>query len=194
MNAAAAGRPAGMLGGAGAAAPSGGANAGSGAAGSGSGISPDDIAMLRQVCVDEINMYRAMLPSLKPLKRATAAQETCSDSGAQMDGDSGEAHGSARAGLCTKVGLGSEDTCPGWGVGGFSGNATITDALKQCLKQMWAEGEPPVSRAMCVQDLSGCFEKYGHYLNMSDSGVSSVACSFYKMKNGEYWMNQDFTY
>ena len=120
--------------------------------------------MLRQTCVDEINMYRAMLPSLKVLKRATAAQEMCSDKGAQMDGDSGDAHGSARAGLCTSTGLGSEDTCPGWGTGGFSGNATVADALKSCLKSMWGEGEPPVSRAMCVQDYAGCFEKYGHYL------------------------------
>jgi hypothetical protein len=164
-----------------------------GAGGSGNpDFTDEQLAMLRQTCVDEINMYRAMLPSLKPLKRATTAQEMCSDKGAQMDGDSGQAHGSARAGLCTSTGLGSEDTCPGWGTGGFSGNATVADALKSCLKSMWGEGEPPVSRAMCVQDYAGCFEKYGHYLNMSDPGVGSVACSFYHMKNGQWWMNQDF--
>jgi hypothetical protein len=164
-----------------------------GAGGSGNpDFTEEQLAMLRQTCVDEINMYRATLPSLKVLKRASVAQEMCSDKGAQMDGDSGQAHGSARAGLCTATGLGSEDTCPGWGVGGFSGNASVADALKGCLKAMWAEGEPPVSRAMCVQDYAGCFEKYGHYLNMSDPGVGSVACSFYHMKNGQWWMNQDF--
>jgi hypothetical protein len=60
--------------------------------------------------------------------------------------------------------------------------------------QMWAEGEPSVGRAACEQDLSGCFEMHGHYLNMSDPGPTAVACSFYKMKSGMYWMNQDFTY
>jgi hypothetical protein len=148
--------------------------------------------MLRQTCVDEINMYRAMLPNLKPLKRASAAQEMCSDQGAQMDGDSMMAHGAFKAGLCARQGFNSEDSCPGWGVGGFSGNKTIADALKGCLKGMWAEGEPPVSRAMCMQDLSGCYQKHGHYLNMSDSGIGVASCAFYKMKSGQYWMNQDF--
>jgi hypothetical protein len=167
------------------------------AAGSGStdtGVDPAELEMLRQTCVDEINRYRAMLPSIKPLKRGTPDQEACSDKGAQMDGDSGQAHGSARAGLCRSVGLSAEDTCPGWGVGGFSGNATLADALKSCLKAMWDEGEPPVSRQMCVQDYQGCFLKYGHYLNMSDPSLGSVVCSFYKMKNGSYWMNQDFSF
>jgi hypothetical protein len=169
----------------------GGAAGAAGAAGSASGLSMSELDMLRQTCVDEINMYRATL-SLTPLKRATAAQEMCSDTGAQMDGDSGMAHGSARAGLCRSVGLGAEDTCPGWGVGGFSGNATVADALKACLKSMWGEGMPPVSREMCIMDSSGCFQKYGHYLNMSDPNSGSVACSFYHMKTGEWWMNQDF--
>lgn len=172
-------------------AAAGGSASGSAGAGAGTGVPADQLEMLRQTCVDEINMYRATLTSamLKPLKRASAAQEMCSDQGAQMDGDSMQAHGSAKAGLCTKVGLYSEDTCPGWGVGGFSGNATIADALKSCLKSMWAEGEPPGGRAMCTGD---CFQKYGHYLNMSDPNVGSVACSFYKMTSGMYWMNQDF--
>jgi hypothetical protein len=177
------------------AAAGGSASAGSAGAGAGNtGVPADELEMLRQTCVDEINMYRATLTAnmLKPLKRASAAQEMCSDMGAQMDGDSMQAHGSAKAGLCQKVGLYSEDTCPGWGVGGFSGNATIADALKGCLKSMWEEGEPPVSRAECQQDYQNCFLKYGHYLNMSDPNVGSVACSFYKMKSGQYWMNQDF--
>jgi hypothetical protein len=150
--------------------------------------------MLRQTCVDEINMYRATLTGVKALKRATPDQEACSDKGAKADGDSMQAHGSARAGLCRSVGLGAEDTCPGWGVGGFSGNATLADALKSCLKAMWAEGEPPNGRDACTQDINGCFQQHGHYLNMSDPGQSAVACSFYKMSSGSYWMNQDFSY
>jgi hypothetical protein len=169
--------------------------AGSGASGENlAGVSAAELDMLRQTCVDEINMYRATLTTMKlnALKRATPDQEACSDKGAQMDGDSGMAHGSARAGLCRSVGLGAEDTCPGWGVGGRTGNATLADALKGCLKSMWAEGEPPVSRAECTQDINGCFQQHGHYLNMSGT-AAAVACSFYKMNTGQYWMNQDFS-
>lgn len=154
-------------------------------------IPDEDIDALRQLCVDYINMYRATL-GLMPMRRASPEQEECSDRGAQMDGDSGRAHGSAAAGLCRSVGLGGENTCPGWRVGGFSGNATLADALTNCLDAMWDEGEPPVSRQECQADYQGCFLKHGHYLNMSDPNNRVVACSFYKMASGAYWMNQDF--
>ena len=158
-----------------------------------SGIPDADLNTLRQACVDEINMYRATLTmaNLKPMKRASPAQEACSDKGAQMDGDSGQAHGAARAGVCRSVGLFAENTCPGWPVGGFGGG-TLTDSMKKCLSSMWAEGEPPVSRADCQKDYQGCFLKYGHYLNMSDPANLVASCAFYKMKDGKYWMNQDF--
>ncbi|MET0387738.1 MAG: hypothetical protein ABW321_17335 [Polyangiales bacterium] len=191
MGAAAGGSaPAPAAGGSAAAAPSG----GSAAPGTNvTGVPDAELEMLRQVCVDEINMYRATLPEkmLAPLKRATPEQEECSDRGAQMDGDSKMAHGAARAGLCRGVGLGAQNTCPGWGVGGRSGNGTVADALKGCLRAMWDEGEPPVSREMCQQDYQGCFLAHGHYLNMSGN-AGAVACSFYKMSDGKYWMNQDF--
>lgn len=163
------------------------------------GVPEAELSMLRDLCVSEINMYRATLTDrmLKPITRATPEQEECSEKGAKMDGDTNSAHGAARAGLCSSLGLSSENTCPGYpvGAGGFGGgSATIADALKFCLKQMWAEGEPPVSRAECQQDYQGCFLKHGHYLNMSDPNIATVACSFYKMMDGRsYWMNQDFT-
>jgi hypothetical protein len=145
-----------------------------------------DLESLRQLCVDEVNMYRAML-SLPPLARL-ADQEACSDEGAKLDGDTGKAHGSA--GKCK--GLGGQNTCPGWGVGPRTGNATVADALKRCLKQMWDEAEPPVSRMECQADYEGCFLKHGHYLNMSDTRYKKIACGFYQMSNGKYWMNQNF--
>jgi len=154
-----------------------------GTAGSGS----PDLEMLRQLCVDTINMYR-MMAGVPALKRGTAAQEMCSDKGAMSDGTTMQAH--ASAGSCP--GLGGQNTCPGWGVGGFSGNATVADALTKCLMQMWGEGMPPVSRQMCIADYQGCFLKYGHYLNMSDPSYSVVSCGFFKMSNGSWWMNQDF--
>jgi hypothetical protein len=144
-----------------------------------------EIEMVRQVCVDTINMYRST-KMLAPLMRAAPETEMCSDSGAMKDGDSGQAHGSAFS--CR--GTSAQNTCPGYPVGGF-GAKTLADALKQCLAQMWAEGEPPVSRAECQKDYQGCFLKYGHYLNMT-TNFKAVSCGFYKMKSGSWWMNQDF--
>jgi hypothetical protein len=170
-----------MAAGSGAPMPAAGSNAGTGGAAAGG---DPMLEMARQVCLDTINMYRAtkMLP---PLMRMTA-QESCSDAGAKKDGDSGTAHGSA---FSCKGSYG-QNTCPGYPVGGF-GAATLSDALKQCLQQMWAEGEPPVSREQCQMDTTGCFEMHGHYLNMTQN-FKGVSCGFYKMKNGNWWMNQDF--
>lgn len=162
-----------------------------------SGVPEAELAMLRELCVEEINRYRATLTDkmLTPLKRATSEQEECSQRAAKQDGDSRQAHGAFRAGLCNATGLSAQNTCPGYPVGGFGGGATIADALKTCLAQMWAEGEPPVSRQECQQDYQGCFLAHGHYLNMSDPSFGSVSCSFYKMSDGRsYWMNQDFAF
>lgn len=148
--------------------------------------SNDTFNELRQVCVDYINEYRATL-NLPALKRATPEQEICSDSGAKKDGDSRRAHSSA--GSC---GLGAQNTCPGWDVGGWSGNATVEDALKSCLDMMWAEGPPPVPVRECMSDMFGCFQKHGHYINMTSAQSSVVSCGFYQMQNGSWWMNQDF--
>jgi hypothetical protein len=166
------------------------AGSGGGSAGSG-GASSDQIEAARQVCVDEINRYRAMV-MVPALMRGTAAQETCSDTGAKKDGDSGVGHSSASD--CASLKLpGQQDSCPGWPVGGRGGSATVADALKKCLAQMWAEGAPPQGRTACIQDRTGCFEKYGHYLNMSDPTPKVVACGFYEMKDGvSWWMNQNF--
>jgi hypothetical protein len=167
-----------------------GAAAGSTAGGAGATVSADQLEAVRQVCVDEINRYRAMV-MVPALMRGSPEQEACSDTGAKKDGDSKVAHGSARD--CSSLRLaGQQDTCPGWAVGGRSGNATLADALKKCLASMWAEGEPPQGRQACIQDSSGCFQTYGHYLNMSDPAPKVVACGFYQMSNGSWWMNQNF--
>jgi hypothetical protein len=146
-----------------------------------------DVDALRKTCLDTINMYRAM-KNVAPLTLAAASVETCSDMGAQSDATAGVAHGSA--GKCP--GMGAQDTCPGWPPKQYGG---AQGALTNCLMSMWNEGEPPEGRDKCLMEyFSGdiaCFEKYGHYLNMSDPGNSVVSCGFYVMPNGNLWMNQD---
>lgn len=144
----------------------------------------DEFAAERQACVDTINMYRATL-MLAPLKRGTPEQEACSDAGAKKDGDANAAHSSA--GSCK--GLGGQNTCPGYPV---RAGSTLTATLNGCLQQMWAEGMPPTPVNECIRDSSGCFQKYGHWINMSMTTYGTVACGFYKMSNGRYWMNQNF--
>jgi hypothetical protein len=160
---------------------------GSGGSGGSGPVTPDDRDALRQQCVDYINMYRATLGKA-PLARATPAQEACSDMGAKKDADSGQAHSSA--GDCD--GLGGQNTCPGWGVGGFSGNATLADAMTGCLDSMWDEGPPPKPDNECIADYQGCFLLHGHWMNMSNDMYSVVSCGFYEMPDGKWWMNQDF--
>jgi hypothetical protein len=166
-----------------------------------SGIAPEELEMLRQVCVDEINMYRATL-MLPPLVRPTPQHELCSDQGAQKDGIAKMAHGSAGSGNpCASAGMRgfpgfqAQNTCPGWPVGARGAAATIADALKGCLKQMWAEGEPAEGTDKCLADYfdgnTECFLAHGHYINMKGSS-KKVSCGFYDMGKSTFWMNQDF--
>lgn len=163
-----------------------------------SGIAPSELAQLRQVCVDEINRYRATL-SLPPIGKASEQQELCSDEGARKDGMSKSAHSSAGMNNpCVargiRPGFRAQNTCPGWPVG-RRGAATIADALKGCLKQMWDEGEPPGGTEKCVADYragnTACFLAHGHYINMKGNS-KGVSCGFFDMGMNTYWMNQDF--
>lgn len=157
-----------------------------GASGGGTSDAGNSLDALRQFCVDYINMYRTMR-GLDPLARAGEEQEHCSDRGAQMDAESGQAHGSA--GSCPGL-SGGQNTCPEVRVGGLYG--TLQESLTQCIDEMWAEGQPPVPRNQCIQDSQGCLLEHGHYLNMTDSRYNVVSCGFYEKPDGSYWINQDF--
>lgn len=129
------------------------------------GEGPEDaFASLRDDCVDRINAFRAT-ESLPPLARWTDA-ESCSDDQADLDSNGGGPHGNF--GMCEEF---AQNTCPGW---------PSTDAVIQgCLQAMWDEGpgEP--------------FSEHGHYINMSSSTYTQVACGFYEDENG-VWASQNF--
>lgn len=156
---------------------------------------PDMYAELRQICVDTINMHRATL-NLAPLARASTMQESCSDEGARTDGMMNAAHYSARnrSAACKSAGLGAQNTCPNWKFGPRTGNATLADALKRCLQQMWNEGMPPIPVADCIKDQAqgGCFLTHGHWINMTSTSAKVASCGFADLGNSTFWMNQDF--
>jgi len=79
-----------------------------------------------QLCVDEINRYRATL-GLYPLERATE-REPCADGQIRDDAQSGHWHGSF--GACKE---GAQNECN-------SSPTNQADFIKGCLKGMWGEG------------------------------------------------------
>ncbi len=119
-----------------------------------------------QLCVDTINQYRATL-GLKPYGR-WGANETCADGPAKSDSASGTPHGAF--GQCTEM---AQNECPGW-------PGPPEQMITQCLAMMWAEGP------------GADFATHGHYINMSSTSYTEVACGFYTLPDGSVWAVQDF--
>jgi hypothetical protein len=125
--------------------------------------SPDDAAS--HACVDHINQLRATL-SLPAYARWTDG-EACASQEAQMDSASGKAH--SVFGMC---GEHAQDECPGW-------PGPPASMIAPCLDMMWAEGP-------------GTGSAHGHYINMSSTMYSMVACGFFTLPGGTVWAAQNF--
>jgi hypothetical protein len=129
--------------------------------------SGDPLAAARALCLQIINQDRASLnPPSPPLTEATD-QESCVDQQAQKDFEANTAH--SAFGQCSEW---AQNECPGWG-------GPPTKVMTDCLKAMWDEGPPPSG-----QD--------NHWLNMSNSQYTKVACGFYQTPSGDWWATQDF--
>ncbi|WP_437675076.1 hypothetical protein [Sorangium sp. So ce131] len=156
------GSPAGGTGGAGG--DDNGSGSGAGGAGGTSGTGgPTSVA---ELCVDTINRHRATL-GLPPLGRWVEA-ESCSDRESESDGNTGQAHGAF--GACDER---AQNECPGWG-------GPAESMIVPCLQLMWDEGPG--------ED----FEKHGHYINMSSTSYTEVACGFHTFADGSVWAVQNF--
>jgi len=144
---------------------------GSNASGGGNGTANGALDP-HQACVDRINELRATL-NLPALARWTEA-EACSNQQSADDHQGGGAHGGF--GRCEEFG---QNTCPGW--------PGIDAVIGGCLDSMWAEGPPPTDT--CDGD---CFQAHGHYLNMTSTQFTKVACGFHDDGQGDVWSNQNF--
>ena len=131
-----------------------------------SGASGDANAPLRAHCVDKINAYRATLGL--PAYAAWSEQGTCSDQSAASDANTGTAHGAF--GKCTEM---AQNECPGW-------PGPPETMIDNCLQMMWDEG-PGTD-----------FAKHGHYINMSSTTYTKVACGFAQAADGKWWSVQNF--
>jgi Cysteine-rich secretory protein family len=143
----------------------GGGRAGTGG-GAGTSVDGGTAGSVEQLCVDTINMYRATL-GLAPYARWTA-EETCADGQAQSDSQTGTAHGAF--GKCSEF---AQNECSGW-------PNPPDKAITGCLQAMWNEGP------------GADFNTHGHYINMSSTKYTQVACGFYTTSAGKIWAVQDF--
>lgn len=126
---------------------------------------PASTGDVHQDCVDRINQFRWECQCLPPLARWMDA-ETCTNEQSADDQATNSPHGNFPA-----CGENTQNTCPNWG----SEDQIITG----CLQAMWDEGpgEP--------------FSEHGHYINMSSTQYSKVACGFSTSNQG-VWSNQNF--
>ena len=121
-------------------------------------------------CVARINQLRWECQCLPPLQRWSEG-ESCADEHAEYD-STRNPHDGFRDGVCTEGGSGQNE-CPGW--------PSIDSTINGCLQAMWNEGpgEP--------------FIDHGHYINMTNTSFSKVACGFHTTSNGDVWAVQNFS-
>ena len=123
-------------------------------------------------CVARINGFRAGL-GLPALQRWKGA-EACANDSSRDDARASAPHGSF--GACGEF---AQNTCPGW--------PDMEGVIQGCLQAMWDEGEPPPGPCD-----GACFQAHGHYLNMSSTAYTEVACGFHTGADGSVWSNQNF--
>lgn len=137
---------------------------------------PPSTGDAHQDCVDRINQFRERCACLSPLERWVEGED-CADEMAKYDSGGTEAHAAFGDGICD--GGSAQNECPGW--------HSEAQVVGVCLQKMWDEGPPPVT------DCSGsCFQKYGHFLNMTNQRLTKVACGFYETPEGQFWSVQNF--
>jgi uncharacterized protein YkwD len=116
-------------------------------------------------CVAQINAYRETL-GLTPYARWSEG-EACASKQARQDATSGDFHGSFRQ--CDEM---AQNECLGSG--------PIESMLDTCLQDMWNEGPGEDYKA------------HGHYLAMSSTDYTEVACGYFVKSSGEVWSVQNF--
>jgi hypothetical protein len=159
---------------------------------------PASTGDMRQDCVNRINQFRTQCACLPPLQRWTAG-EACADMEAQYDSQQMSAHagfiqtqtacsqqGSMWASCCSTGSFpqplaNAQDECPN-----YPSSAVV---ISTCLQQMWNEGPPPNGVQACISD-NACFQMHGHFINMTSTQSTKVACGF--SMSGMLWSTQNF--
>ncbi|HEX4336812.1 MAG TPA: CAP domain-containing protein [Polyangiaceae bacterium] len=128
-------------------------------------------------CVARVNQFRACV-CLPPLQRWTDG-EACASQDASYDAQNQSmgAHAGFKNKICAAGN--AQDECPGW--------KSDDQVISGCLQQMFNEGPPPT--ATCD---GTCYEQHGHYINMTNTRYTMVACGYYTGSDGKVWAVQNF--
>ena len=131
---------------------------------------------LHQDCVARINQFRTQCACLPALSRSMDG-EACADQMAEYDAAKNMAHAGYEDKICQPSG--AQNSCPG-----YSSNNQV---ISLCMQQMWDEGPPPSNPCN-----GACFQEYGHFINMTTTSSTKVACGFYTTTAGKVWAVQNF--
>lgn len=150
-------------------------------------MSDDGFSEARTACINEINRLRAM-QSLSPYAIVNDPTiNACVDMQATSDETNGTPHGAWMAAEGSACDGNGQDECEGYGVD--------ASGIVSCLDAMWDEQNKPECSGCvgCMQFGGACancdFSSCGHYVNMSSTFFTKVACGF-SAKGG--WAAQNF--
>lgn len=130
----------------------------------------------RDSCIAIINAYRAE-EGVSQIER-NQAQESCTDKQAAKDLSENSAHG--HFGSCGEF---AQNSGPNITTAYFSSEAEI---VREYLDMMWGEKS-------LAENGDSVYAHIGHYLNMKNSSVESVACGLAYSKDGKKaWLNINF--
>ena len=127
-------------------------------------------------CVSRVNQFRACA-CLEPLPR-NADAEACANQQAQHDSETGVAHSGFTDHICSPSGS-AQNECPGY--------HSVAQTISQCVLSMFDEGPPPTNPCN-----GSCYQSYGHFINMTNTRYTSVACGFYTTPDGQVWQVQNY--
>ena len=127
-------------------------------------------------CVARVNQFRACA-CMGPLSRNTAAED-CANQQAQYDSETGTAHSGFTDKICSPGGS-AQNECPGY--------SSVAQTINQCVLSMFDEGPPPTNPCS-----GSCYQTYGHFINMTNTTYTSVACGFYTTAGGQVWQVQNY--
>lgn len=137
---------------------------------------PPDTGDPHADCVTRVNQFRACA-CMGPLVRNFEA-ESCADEQSEYDSNNqATSHAAFRARICSPGGS-AQNECPGW--------RSVEDSIVGCIRQMYYEGPP--EEDPCEGQ---CYQAHGHFLNMTDPSMRSVACGFFEADDGT-WAIQNF--
>ncbi len=137
----------------------------------------------RNYCLEVINNYRAT-ENLKPLTLAPEAKQSCADEQSAADLASGKAHG--HFGDCGEF---AQNSGPNIDLKWRDTEEKIVDTY---LEMMWDEKKLVESGERDPAKKED-FSYIGHYLNMSSTKYTTVACGIAKKSDGtKGWFNVNF--